>query len=154
MGQAVPGNYCLSVHFLTGYIILCHFFSLLYRIRQASSQPRREYQPKPRMSLEFATGDSTQPNGGLSHTGTPKPGGKQRKATDPFSWDLGTLEQCWEHSEYPVVSPAQELHSKPLLVRGLSSWTSAHGHSCPCRTTPLSLLSLWNILGFVFPLMF
>ncbi|ERE81961.1 endophilin-A1 [Cricetulus griseus] len=47
------------------------------RIRQASSQPRREYQPKPRMSLEFATGDSTQPNGGLSHTGTPKPGGAQ-----------------------------------------------------------------------------
>ncbi|KAL6094315.1 hypothetical protein STEG23_024212 [Scotinomys teguina] len=47
------------------------------RIRQASSQPRREYQPKPRMSLEFATGDSTQPNGGLSHTGTPKPGGVQ-----------------------------------------------------------------------------
>uniref|UniRef100_A2ALV3 SH3-domain GRB2-like 2 n=1 Tax=Mus musculus TaxID=10090 RepID=A2ALV3_MOUSE len=47
------------------------------RIRQASSQPRREYQPKPRMSLEFATGDSTQPNGGLSHTGTPKPPGVQ-----------------------------------------------------------------------------
>ncbi|KAI4573429.1 hypothetical protein MJT46_004669 [Ovis ammon polii x Ovis aries] len=45
------------------------------RIRQASSQPRREYQPKPRMSLEFSTGDSTQPNGGLSHTGTPKPAG-------------------------------------------------------------------------------
>uniref|UniRef100_A0A8P0N4Q5 SH3 domain containing GRB2 like 2, endophilin A1 n=3 Tax=Canis lupus familiaris TaxID=9615 RepID=A0A8P0N4Q5_CANLF len=45
------------------------------RIRQASSQPRREYQPKPRMSLEFTTGDSTQPNGGLSHTGTPKPAG-------------------------------------------------------------------------------
>ncbi|XP_044898617.1 endophilin-A1 isoform X2 [Felis catus] len=43
------------------------------RIRQASSQPRREYQPKPRMSLEFPTGDSTQPNGGLSHTSTPKP---------------------------------------------------------------------------------
>ncbi|XP_045636656.1 endophilin-A1 isoform X1 [Ursus americanus] len=47
------------------------------RIRQASSQPRREYQPKPRMSLEFTTGDSTQPNGGLSHTGTPKPAGRQ-----------------------------------------------------------------------------
>uniref|UniRef100_A0ABI7Y6G9 BAR domain-containing protein n=1 Tax=Felis catus TaxID=9685 RepID=A0ABI7Y6G9_FELCA len=45
------------------------------RIRQASSQPRREYQPKPRMSLEFPTGDSTQPNGGLSHTSTPKPAG-------------------------------------------------------------------------------
>ncbi|XP_062064151.1 centlein isoform X5 [Lepus europaeus] len=45
------------------------------RIRQASSQPRREYQPKPRMSLEFPTGDSSQPNGGLSHTGTPKPAG-------------------------------------------------------------------------------
>ncbi|TKC40031.1 hypothetical protein EI555_017357 [Monodon monoceros] len=45
------------------------------RIRQASSQPRREYQPKPRMSLEFTTGDSTQPNGGLSHTSTPKPAG-------------------------------------------------------------------------------
>lgn len=42
------------------------------------------------MSLEFATGDSTQPNGGLSHTGTPKPGGKQLKALGPFSWDLGT----------------------------------------------------------------
>lgn len=154
MGQAVPGNYCLSIHFLTGYIILCRFFSLLYRIRQASSQPRREYQPKPRMSLEFATGDSTQPNGGLSHTGTPKPGGKQRKATDPFSWDLGTLEQCWEHSEYPVVSPAQELHSKPLLMRGLSGRSSAPRHCCPCCTIPLSLPSLWNILGFVFPLMF
>nr|XP_045365855.1 endophilin-A1 isoform X2 [Camelus bactrianus] len=45
------------------------------RIRQASSQPRREYQPKPRMSLEFPSGDSTQPNGGLSHMGTPKPAG-------------------------------------------------------------------------------
>nr|XP_023401007.1 endophilin-A1 isoform X3 [Loxodonta africana] len=43
------------------------------RIRQASSQPRREYQPKPRMSLEFPPGDSAQPNGGLSHIGTPKP---------------------------------------------------------------------------------
>uniref|UniRef100_G1NV41 SH3 domain containing GRB2 like 2, endophilin A1 n=1 Tax=Myotis lucifugus TaxID=59463 RepID=G1NV41_MYOLU len=43
------------------------------RIREASSQPRREYQPKPRMSLEFPIGDNTQPNGGISHAGTPKP---------------------------------------------------------------------------------
>ncbi|XP_036187123.1 endophilin-A1 isoform X3 [Myotis myotis] len=45
------------------------------RIREASSQPRREYQPKPRMSLEFPIGDNTQPNGGISHAGTPKPSG-------------------------------------------------------------------------------
>ncbi|NXG71258.1 SH3G2 protein, partial [Baryphthengus martii] len=45
------------------------------RIKQASSQPRREYQPKPRMSLDFTTGDNTQHNGGISHASTPKPSG-------------------------------------------------------------------------------
>lgn len=60
-------------------------FSFKYRIRHASSQPRREYQPKPRMSLEFPTGDNTQPNGGLSHTGTPKPTGKRLGLQHP--WD-------------------------------------------------------------------
>ncbi|KAF0880213.1 SH3G2 protein, partial [Crocuta crocuta] len=59
------------------------------RIRQASSQPRREYQPKPRMSLEFPTGDSTQPNGGLSHTGTPKPTGKELRPADLIPRALG-----------------------------------------------------------------
>ncbi|XP_009979906.1 PREDICTED: endophilin-A1, partial [Tauraco erythrolophus] len=43
------------------------------RIKEASSQPRREYQPKPRMSLDFTTGDNTQHNGGISHATTPKP---------------------------------------------------------------------------------
>ncbi|XP_042660489.1 endophilin-A1 isoform X4 [Tyto alba] len=45
------------------------------RIKEASSQPRREYQPKPRMSLDFTTGDNTQHNGGISHATTPKPSG-------------------------------------------------------------------------------
>ncbi|NWZ11871.1 SH3G2 protein, partial [Agelaius phoeniceus] len=45
------------------------------RIKEASSQPRREYQPKPRMSLDFSTGDNTQHNGGISHATTPKPSG-------------------------------------------------------------------------------
>uniref|UniRef100_H3B753 SH3 domain containing GRB2 like 2, endophilin A1 n=1 Tax=Latimeria chalumnae TaxID=7897 RepID=H3B753_LATCH len=43
------------------------------RIREASSQPRREYQPKPRLSLEFAmTSDNVQHNGGLSGPAKPK----------------------------------------------------------------------------------
>ncbi|XP_030326540.1 endophilin-A1 isoform X4 [Strigops habroptila] len=45
------------------------------RIKEASSQPRREYQPKPRMSLDFTTGDNAQHNGGISHATTPKPPG-------------------------------------------------------------------------------
>lgn len=45
------------------------------RIKEASSQPKREYQPKPRMSLDFTTGDNTQHNGGISHATTPKPAG-------------------------------------------------------------------------------
>ncbi|OXB83688.1 UNVERIFIED_CONTAM: hypothetical protein H355_015336 [Colinus virginianus] len=45
-------------------------------IKEASSQPKREYQPKPRMSLDFTTGgDNTQHNGGISHATTPKPAG-------------------------------------------------------------------------------
>ncbi|XP_069095576.1 endophilin-A1 [Pleurodeles waltl] len=44
------------------------------RIKEAANQPRREYQPKPRMSLELVTADS-QHNGGLSNAGTPKPSG-------------------------------------------------------------------------------
>jgi len=42
------------------------------------------------MSLEFSTGDSTQPNGGLSHTGTPKPAGKELRAAEPTPQALGT----------------------------------------------------------------
>nr|XP_020634142.1 endophilin-A1 [Pogona vitticeps] len=41
------------------------------RIKDASSQPRREYQPKPRMSLDF-TSDNPQHNGGISNATTPK----------------------------------------------------------------------------------
>ncbi|XP_069482076.1 endophilin-A1 isoform X2 [Ambystoma mexicanum] len=44
------------------------------RIKEAANQPRREYQPKPRMSLELATADSPH-NGGLSNASTPKPSG-------------------------------------------------------------------------------
>lgn len=89
-------------------------FSFQCRIRQASSQPRREYQPKPRMSLEFPMGDSTQPNGGLSHTGTPKPTGKELRLTDPITWTLGTSHRhfsrnsrsspTWQHRKYTVVN--------------------------------------------------
>uniref|UniRef100_A0A8D0BJL0 Endophilin-A1 n=1 Tax=Salvator merianae TaxID=96440 RepID=A0A8D0BJL0_SALMN len=43
------------------------------RIKEASSQPRREYQPKPRMSLELT--DNPQHNGGISNATTPKPSG-------------------------------------------------------------------------------
>ncbi|XP_075066968.1 endophilin-A1 [Mixophyes fleayi] len=49
---------------------------LEHRIRDASNQPRREYQPKPRMSLELAlAADITQLNGGISLATTPKPSG-------------------------------------------------------------------------------
>lgn len=64
------------------------------------------------MSLEFATGDSTQPNGGLSHTGTPKPPGKEQKVTDPISWALGTSIGNAEKVE-SVLLP---VHSKSLLM--------------------------------------
>uniref|UniRef100_A0A8D2LH24 SH3 domain containing GRB2 like 2, endophilin A1 n=1 Tax=Varanus komodoensis TaxID=61221 RepID=A0A8D2LH24_VARKO len=43
------------------------------RIKEASLQPRREYQPKPRMSLELS--ENTQQNGGISNATTPKPSG-------------------------------------------------------------------------------
>uniref|UniRef100_A0A8D0HN05 SH3 domain containing GRB2 like 2, endophilin A1 n=1 Tax=Sphenodon punctatus TaxID=8508 RepID=A0A8D0HN05_SPHPU len=43
------------------------------RIKDASDQPRREYQPKPRMSLDFSSIDNNQHNGGISNAGTPKP---------------------------------------------------------------------------------
>uniref|UniRef100_A0A8C5LYY3 Endophilin-A1 n=3 Tax=Leptobrachium leishanense TaxID=445787 RepID=A0A8C5LYY3_9ANUR len=46
------------------------------RIRDASNQPRREYQPKPRMSLELTLPtDISQHNGGISLATTPKPSG-------------------------------------------------------------------------------
>ncbi|XP_064422237.1 endophilin-A1 [Latimeria chalumnae] len=52
------------------------------RIREASSQPRREYQPKPRLSLEFAmTSDNVQHNGGLS--GPAKQGNKTTPMDQP-----------------------------------------------------------------------
>uniref|UniRef100_A0A7M4DWJ9 SH3 domain containing GRB2 like 2, endophilin A1 n=1 Tax=Crocodylus porosus TaxID=8502 RepID=A0A7M4DWJ9_CROPO len=58
------------------------------RIKDASTQPKREYQPKPRMSLDFSSGDNTQHNGGISHAGTPKPPGKRKKKghflSEPF----------------------------------------------------------------------
>ncbi|XP_053154717.1 endophilin-A1 isoform X1 [Hemicordylus capensis] len=47
--------------------------SLEERIKDASIQPRREYQPKPRMSLDLT--DNTQHNGGISQASTPKPSG-------------------------------------------------------------------------------
>ncbi|KAM3938380.1 endophilin-A1 [Leptodactylus fuscus] len=46
------------------------------RIRDASIQPRREYQPKPRMSLELTLpSENNQHNGGISLATTPKPSG-------------------------------------------------------------------------------
>ncbi|XP_029464581.1 endophilin-A1 [Rhinatrema bivittatum] len=45
------------------------------RIRETSTQPRREYIPKPRMSLELIPGDNSQHNGGLSQASTPRPTG-------------------------------------------------------------------------------
>ena len=66
------------------------------------------------MSLEFATGDSTQPNGGLSHTGTPKPPGKEQKVTGPLSWALGAPTGNAEKVE-SILLP---LHSKSLLMGG------------------------------------
>uniref|UniRef100_A0A8C8VHL7 SH3 domain containing GRB2 like 2, endophilin A1 n=1 Tax=Pelusios castaneus TaxID=367368 RepID=A0A8C8VHL7_9SAUR len=48
-------------------------FFTFCRIKEASSQPRREYQAKPRMSLDFSSGENTQYNGGISQTSTPKP---------------------------------------------------------------------------------
>ncbi|XP_003216481.2 endophilin-A1 [Anolis carolinensis] len=44
------------------------------RIKDASLQPRREYQPKPRMSLDFSS-DNPQHNGGINTATTPKPSG-------------------------------------------------------------------------------
>uniref|UniRef100_A0A670ZIX2 SH3 domain containing GRB2 like 2, endophilin A1 n=1 Tax=Pseudonaja textilis TaxID=8673 RepID=A0A670ZIX2_PSETE len=43
------------------------------RIKETSVQTRREYQPKPRMTLELS--DNNQHNGGLSNATTPKPSG-------------------------------------------------------------------------------
>ncbi|KAM8961834.1 endophilin-A1 isoform 2-T2 [Pelodytes ibericus] len=44
------------------------------RMQDASNQPRREYQPKPRMSLELPLpSDISQHNGGISLAGSPKP---------------------------------------------------------------------------------
>ncbi|XP_034266387.1 endophilin-A1 isoform X1 [Pantherophis guttatus] len=43
------------------------------RIKETSIQARREYQPKPRMTLELS--DNNQHNGGLSNATTPKPSG-------------------------------------------------------------------------------
>ncbi|XP_070598631.1 endophilin-A1 [Erythrolamprus reginae] len=43
------------------------------RIKETAVQTRREYQPKPRMTLEL--GDSNQHNGGLSNATTPRPSG-------------------------------------------------------------------------------
>ncbi|XP_077201261.1 endophilin-A1 isoform X3 [Paroedura picta] len=45
------------------------------RIKEAAIQPRREYQPKPRMSLDFGSNENAQHNGGISHATTPKPSG-------------------------------------------------------------------------------
>ncbi|XP_075451001.1 endophilin-A1 isoform X1 [Ascaphus truei] len=46
------------------------------KIREASNEPRREYLPKPRMSLELVLPtENSQHNGGLSNAGTPKPSG-------------------------------------------------------------------------------
>ncbi|NP_001088944.1 uncharacterized protein LOC496320 [Xenopus laevis] len=46
------------------------------RVRDTSIQPRREYQPKPRMSLDLALpSENSQYNGGISLAGTPKPSG-------------------------------------------------------------------------------
>ncbi|XP_032070559.1 endophilin-A1 isoform X2 [Thamnophis elegans] len=43
------------------------------RIKETSVQARREYQPKPRMTLELS--DNNQHNGGLSNATTPRPSG-------------------------------------------------------------------------------
>uniref|UniRef100_A0A2K6C0X1 SH3 domain containing GRB2 like 2, endophilin A1 n=1 Tax=Macaca nemestrina TaxID=9545 RepID=A0A2K6C0X1_MACNE len=97
------------------------------RIRQASAQPRREYQPKPRMSLEFPTGDSTQPNGGLSHTGTPKPSGKElrRQILLHRPWHIHWHSSrnfrnnpIWLHRKYAVID---------FLWSGLSGRNSVKG---------------------------
>uniref|UniRef100_A0A8C8RQT6 SH3 domain containing GRB2 like 2, endophilin A1 n=1 Tax=Pelusios castaneus TaxID=367368 RepID=A0A8C8RQT6_9SAUR len=58
-------------------------FFTFCRIKEASSQPRREYQAKPRMSLDFSSGENTQYNGGISQTSTPKPTGKSVPMDQP-----------------------------------------------------------------------
>lgn len=103
---------------------LSHLFSFSCRIRQASAQPRREYQPKPRMSLEFPTGDSTQPNGGLSHTGTPKPSGKElrRQILLHRPWHMH-----WHSSRNFRNNPIW-LHRKYAVIDFL--WSGLSGRNC------------------------
>lgn len=69
------------------------------------------------MSLEFATGDGTQPNGGLSHTGTPKPAGKELKSTKALCWASDTAIGNAEKVE-SILLP---LHSMSLLIWGFVS---------------------------------
>lgn len=59
-----------------------NFIHVSGRMKEASIQPRREYQPKPRMSLDFS--DNSQHNGGISNATTPKPSGKR--------WQIGETE--------------------------------------------------------------
>ncbi|XP_062985302.1 endophilin-A1 [Elgaria multicarinata webbii] len=63
----------LEYHKQATQILLQVSSKLEERIKDASDLPRREYQPKPRMSLDFT--DNAQQNGGISNATTPKPSG-------------------------------------------------------------------------------
>nr|XP_033776470.1 endophilin-A1 isoform X2 [Geotrypetes seraphini]XP_033776480.1 endophilin-A1 isoform X2 [Geotrypetes seraphini] len=65
----------LEYHRQASQILQYVAVKLEQRIRETSNQPRREYIPKPRMSLELVSGDNSQHNGGLSQATTPRPTG-------------------------------------------------------------------------------
>ncbi|RLW05331.1 hypothetical protein DV515_00005302, partial [Chloebia gouldiae] len=96
------------------------------RIKEASSQPRREYQPKPRMSLDFSTGDNTQHNGGISHATTPKPSGLGLTIAWIF-WDSQTSTS--RHLEYLKIVKA----SSCLLTEFDSPNIGVHMDQPCCR---------------------
>ncbi|KAK2542365.1 Sh3gl1 [Columba guinea] len=59
------------------------WLTLLQRMREASSRPRREYKPKPRETYDL--GDPDQSNGGFSYNPTPKvPASSSFRSDKPF----------------------------------------------------------------------
>ncbi|KAG8455061.1 hypothetical protein GDO86_001327 [Hymenochirus boettgeri] len=66
----------LEYHRQSAQILQQVAVKLEQRVRDASCQPRREYQPKPRMTLELVPpSENSQHNGGIALATTPKPSG-------------------------------------------------------------------------------
>lgn len=124
------------------------------------------------MSLEFPTADSTQPNGGLSHTGTPKPAGKELRPADPLPLALGTSHwhfsrnsrsnPIWLHQKYTVIYFLQVLSGRNsfkrlFLLFSLIISFPLFLFSLLYKTCPLSpflslsiINTLFNLLAYIF----